>query len=76
MRWRDKHTDVTYRDNGEDGVDESGSNSGINRLFHTCWIKDACWVVEYLRDTQGKKIHILELLYILSDLLDWNLELL
>lgn len=29
------HTDVTHRNNSEDGVDDSSTDGGIDGLFHT-----------------------------------------
>lgn len=47
----ERNTDDSYRNNSEDGVDKSGSNGGVDWLFYTSWVKDACRVVEHLKDT-------------------------
>lgn len=63
-REQERNTHVTYRDNGEDGVDKSGSDGGVDRLLHASWLKDACRVVEHLNDTEGtaKKKHFCSLI--------------
>lgn len=39
---------LTYRHHGEDGIDHTCADSGIDRLLDTCIFEDSCRVVEHL----------------------------
>lgn len=42
----------THRNNGEDGVDDAGSDGGVDGLLHSCRVKDPRGVVEHLKDAE------------------------
>lgn len=47
--------DGTHRDDSEDGVDDAGSDGGVDGLLHTSCAKDPCGVVEHLRDAEREE---------------------
>ena len=42
----------THRHDSEGCVDDAGADGGIHRLLHPRLLKDACGVIENLRDTE------------------------
>lgn len=52
------HGGVTHRNNGEDGVDDAGSDGGVDRLLHTGWGKDPSGVIKHLSEVERMEVRI------------------
>lgn len=50
---KDHAAGVTHGNHGEDGVDDAGSDGGVDGLLHSGRLEDARGVVEHLRDKRS-----------------------
>lgn len=57
-----KRADVTHRNHGEDGVDDSGPDGGVDGLLDTGRLKDTRRVVEHLR----RKQHVYYVIFLIA----------